>query len=89
LGAVRARHNDIQRIEQTLGELSLLFTQLNEVVIYQEAPVQQIEQQTEHVKTDTEAANNQLTAVLNLLETRGSSSGGLWACSSSSLLSSR
>jgi syntaxin 1B/2/3 len=62
LGAVRARHNDIQRIEQTLGELSLLFTQLNEVVIYQEAPVQQIEQQTEHVKTDTEAANNQLTA---------------------------
>lgn len=44
-----------------MGELSLLFTQLNEVVTYQEAPVQQIEQQTDHVKNDTEAANAQLT----------------------------
>lgn len=45
-----------------MGELALLFTQLDEVVTYQEAPVQQIEQQTEHVKTDTEAANTQLDA---------------------------
>jgi syntaxin 1B/2/3 len=45
-----------------LGELALLFTQLNEVVTYQETAVQQIEQQTEHVKQDTEAANVQLDA---------------------------
>ncbi|KAF2709959.1 t-SNARE [Pleomassaria siparia CBS 279.74] len=62
LGAVRARHNDIQRIEQTLGELAQLFTQLNEVVVYQEVPVTQIEQGTTNVKDDTERANTQLDA---------------------------
>lgn len=60
LGAVRARHNDIQRIEKTLGELALLFQQLNEVVVYQEAMVEQVEQQTHQVKDDTEGANTQL-----------------------------
>lgn len=60
LGAVRARHNDIQRIEKTMTELALLFTQLNEQVVYQEAAVQQTEQQTVQVKEDTENANKQL-----------------------------
>ncbi|CAI6332848.1 unnamed protein product [Periconia digitata] len=60
LGAVRARHNDIQRIEKTLGELALLFTQLNEQVVYQEPQVQQAEQQTEQVTTDATNANKQL-----------------------------
>ncbi|RAR00984.1 polyketide synthase PksG [Stemphylium lycopersici] len=60
LGAVRARHNDIQRIEKTMTELALLFTQLNEQVVYQEASVQQTEQQTVQVKEDTENANKQL-----------------------------
>jgi len=60
LGAVRARHNDIQRIERTLGDLALLFQQLNEAVVYQETAVQGVEQQTEHVKEDTEQANTQL-----------------------------
>jgi len=60
LGAVRARHNDIQRIERTLGDLALLFQQLNEAVVYQETAVQSVEQQTEHVKEDTEQANTQL-----------------------------
>lgn len=49
LGAVRARHNDIQRIEKTMIELSELFQQLNEQVVYQEPQVQQAEQQTEVV----------------------------------------
>lgn len=60
LGAVRARHNDIQRIEKTMSELALLFTQLNEQVVYQEAQVIQAEEQTTQVKGDTEKANTQL-----------------------------
>ncbi|KAF2851835.1 t-SNARE [Plenodomus tracheiphilus IPT5] len=60
LGAVRARHNDIQRIEKTMSELALLFTQLNEQVVYQEAQVIQAEEQTTQVKGDTEKANVQL-----------------------------
>jgi len=60
LGAVRARHNDIQRIEKTMSELALLFTQLNEQVVYQEAQVTQAEEQTVQVKDDTENANKQL-----------------------------
>ncbi|CAN9244263.1 t-SNARE [Alternaria alternata] len=60
LGAVRARHNDIQRIEKTMGELALLFTQLNEQVVYQEPIIQRTEEQTVQVKDDTENANKQL-----------------------------
>lgn len=61
LGAVRARHNDIQRIEKTMTELALLFQQLNEQVIYQEAQVTQAEQQTTQVVDDSKNANTQLT----------------------------
>jgi syntaxin 1B/2/3 len=57
LGAVRARHNDIQRIEKTMSELALLFTQLNEQVVYQEAQVTQIDEQTTQVHQDAEQAN--------------------------------
>jgi len=60
LGAVRARHNDIQRIEKTLGELALLFQQLNEQVVYQEEQVTKVEEQTEDVTKDTTQANRQL-----------------------------
>lgn len=61
LGAVRARHNDIQRIEKTMNELALLFIQLNEQVVYQEAQVEQVDVQTTQVHKDAEAANEQLT----------------------------
>ena len=61
LGTVRARHNDIQRIEKTLLELNQLFQDLAEQVQIQDSLVQRTEQQTENVKTDTEAANVQLT----------------------------
>ncbi|KAF1918368.1 t-SNARE [Ampelomyces quisqualis] len=60
LGAVRARHNDIQRIEKTMGELALLFTQLNEQVVYQEPQVARVEEQTEQVNVDAKHANTQL-----------------------------
>jgi len=60
LGAVRARHNDIQRIEKTMSELALLFNQLNEMVVYQEPQVARIEEQTHQVTDDTTQANKQL-----------------------------
>ncbi|KAL1297499.1 hypothetical protein AAFC00_005018 [Neodothiora populina] len=60
LGAVRARHNDIQQIERTLIELNKLFEDLAEAVIIQEPMVQQAEEHTENVKKDTEAGNAQL-----------------------------
>ncbi|THV69820.1 t-SNARE [Aureobasidium pullulans] len=60
LGAVRARHNDIQQIERTLIELNKLFEDLAEAVVIQEPMIQQAEQHTENVKKDTEAGNVQL-----------------------------
>ena len=60
LGAVRARHNDIQQIERTLIELNKLFEDLAEAVVIQEPLIQQAEVHTENVKKDTEAGNQQL-----------------------------
>jgi len=43
-----------------MSELALLFQQLNEQVVYQEAQVVRAEEQTVQVKGDTEKANVQL-----------------------------
>jgi syntaxin 1B/2/3 len=40
-----------------MSELALLFTQLNEQVVYQEAQVTQIDEQTTQVHQDAEQAN--------------------------------
>ncbi|KXS99684.1 hypothetical protein AC578_9914 [Pseudocercospora eumusae] len=60
LGAVRARHNDIQKIEKTLMELNQLMEDLATAVVLQDEPIQQAEQHTDNVKQDTEAGNVQL-----------------------------
>merc|ERR1711939_421175 len=57
LGAVRARHNDIQKIEATLIQLNQLMEDLATAVVLQDEPIQQTEQHTENVKKDTEAGN--------------------------------
>ena len=61
LGAVRARHNDIQKIERTLIELAQLFQDLATEVEAQEYKTVQVEEQTANVKTDTEHANVHLS----------------------------
>jgi syntaxin 1B/2/3 len=43
-----------------MGELALLFTQLNEQVVYQEPQVARIEEQTVQVNDDAKHANQQL-----------------------------
>ncbi|EUC27705.1 hypothetical protein COCCADRAFT_41625 [Bipolaris zeicola 26-R-13] len=60
LAAVHARHNDIQRIEKTMSELALLFTQLNEQVTYQDPLIIEAEVQTVQVEDNSNEANQQL-----------------------------
>jgi len=60
LGAVRARHNDIQKIERTLIELNQLMEDLATAIVLQEEPIQQTEMATANVQKDTEAGNVQL-----------------------------
>ena len=60
LGAVRARHNDIQQINKTLTELNQLFQDLAEAVVLQEAPIIQTEQQTTAVLQNTTEGNREL-----------------------------
>lgn len=57
---MRARHNDIQKIERTLIELNQLMEDLATAIVLQDAPIQQTEQSTANVKQDTEAGNVQL-----------------------------
>ncbi|KAK8154563.1 t-SNARE [Phyllosticta citrichinensis] len=60
LGAVRARHNDIQQIEKAMIELAQLMEQLNEAVVFQDNQVTQTEQKTEDVLEEGRQANVQL-----------------------------
>lgn len=60
LGAVRARHNELLRIEQSIGELARLFQDLDTLVVQQDVPVQRAEEQTENAVTHLEAGNKQV-----------------------------
>lgn len=60
LGSVRARHNDIQKIEKTMLELQRLMEDLATAVVLQEDAVVATENHTEAVKNDTEAGNVEL-----------------------------
>ena len=53
---VQERHQDLQRIEQTIGELAQLFNDMAILVEEQGEQVKAIEATTENVKGDTEAA---------------------------------
>ncbi|KAI1110337.1 t-SNARE [Nemania sp. NC0429] len=60
LGAVRARHNELQRIEQTLMELASLFQDLAVLVEQQEVPVVQAEQNAENTTKYIDQGNQQV-----------------------------
>ncbi|KAI0601267.1 t-SNARE [Biscogniauxia sp. FL1348] len=60
LGAVRARHNELQRIEQTLMELASLFQDLAVLVEQQEVHVQQAEQNAENTTKYIDDGNVQV-----------------------------
>ncbi|KAK5651627.1 hypothetical protein OQA88_11802 [Cercophora sp. LCS_1] len=60
LGAVRARHGDLQRVEKAIGELTELFQSLEVLVISDEAAFIQIEQSAENGAQDLERANEEI-----------------------------
>ncbi|KAK1826231.1 snare protein nsyn1 [Podospora conica] len=71
LNAVRARQQDMQKIEQTLGELVQLFTDLSVLIEQQETQFVDISQKTEAVEEDTRQANVEIgTAVHTAVKTR-------------------
>ncbi|ORY57278.1 SNARE domain-containing protein [Pseudomassariella vexata] len=57
LGNVRARHNELQKIEQTLIELASMFQDIAVLVEQQETPVQTAEQNAENTTKWTEEGN--------------------------------
>lgn len=71
LNAVRARQQDMQKIEQTLGELVQLFQDLSVLIEQQEVQTMDISQKTEMVQEDLQQANVEIgTAVKTAVSTR-------------------
>ncbi|KAK0648850.1 t-SNARE, partial [Cercophora newfieldiana] len=71
LNAVRARQQDMAKIEQTLGELVQLFTDLSVLIEQQETQFVDISQKTEMVEEDVRQANVEIgTAVQTARKTR-------------------
>jgi syntaxin 1B/2/3 len=60
LNAVRQRHEEIQRIEQTIVELGQLFEDLDRIVMEHEPLIQNIEQKGEEVQQNVEAGVGEL-----------------------------
>ncbi|KAF2857156.1 t-SNARE [Piedraia hortae CBS 480.64] len=57
---VQQRHEAIQQIEQTMNELTLLFQQLDEMIVMQEPKIQQAEQQATAAKDNVESGNKEM-----------------------------
>ncbi|RFU27254.1 hypothetical protein B7463_g9077, partial [Scytalidium lignicola] len=60
LGAVRARHNELQRIEATLTELASMFADMAQLVEAQDPVVQHTEQNAQKTAEDVDKANAQI-----------------------------
>lgn len=60
LGAVRARHNELQRIEQSITELNGLFNDLDTLVIQQDPIVEQVDEQVNNTVGNLKNANEQV-----------------------------
>jgi len=61
LGAVRARHNELQRIEQTLTELASMFADMAQIVDAQEPAVERTEENAIKTQEDVQRANTEIT----------------------------
>lgn len=60
LGAVRARHNELQHIEQSIEELTGLFQDLDALVVQHEPVVARVEEQTENANVNLQKGNEQV-----------------------------
>ncbi len=60
LGAVRARHNELLKIEQSIIELAGLFQDLDTLVVQQDAVVMRAEEQTEQTVQNLQKGNEEV-----------------------------
>ena len=60
LGNVRARHNELQKIEQSILELAGIFNDLESLVIQQGAVIQRAEEQTEQTNVNLAKGNQEV-----------------------------
>lgn len=60
LGAVRARHNELQRIEATLTDLAALFADMAQIVEYQDPLTERIDENAQKTVDDVNRANTEL-----------------------------
>lgn len=60
LGNVRARHNELVRIEQSITELAGIFQDLDTLIVQQEAVVERAEEQTEQTNQHLQEGNKQV-----------------------------
>lgn len=67
---VRARHEEIQKIERDLIELAQLFTDLDTIVVQQDPATVQIEQQGEVVHENVTKANTEITGAIEKARAR-------------------
>ncbi|KAK3327441.1 syntaxin-like protein psy1 [Cercophora scortea] len=61
LGNVRARHNELQKIEQSIIELAGLFQDLDALIIQQGAVIERAEEQTEQTNVNLDKGNEQVS----------------------------
>lgn len=61
LGNVRARHNELLKIEQSIIELAGLFQDLEALVIQQGAIIERAEEQTEQTNVNLDKGNQEVT----------------------------
>jgi syntaxin 1B/2/3 len=57
LSAVRARHDELQRIEQTIVELAAMFNDMDQLVVAQEPAVERTEESAEQAQEDVSKGN--------------------------------
>lgn len=60
LGAVRARHNELQRIEATLTELGAMFADMAQIVEAQDPVVEHTEQNAVQTAEDVDKGNTEM-----------------------------
>ncbi|CCU76323.1 syntaxin 2/SSOI/SNARE domain containing protein [Blumeria hordei DH14] len=65
LGDVRARHNELQRIESTLTDLANLFADMAQIVEAQDPVIENTEQNAIHANEHIDKANTQIDAAKN------------------------
>lgn len=70
MNAVSDRHAAIQRIEQQIIELADMFTQMDELVVQQEAAVAQIESKGEEVQDNLYKGNEEISTAIESARSR-------------------